>query len=163
MFEEDLHAKRVLSLAHATLGVVHAASLSVHAIGQALAWARGGVQKHGIKQVDRLLSNEAVDVWKLAASWVPYVLAERTEALVVLCGPRRCPRVKQLLSASIRPPSVRLRGDMLTRCRTHIRKLFQPQQKTIAETSLLDVRRPLMMMRRKRQIQLELTFRFGND
>lgn len=31
LFEEDLHAKRVLSLAHATLGVVHAASLSVHA------------------------------------------------------------------------------------------------------------------------------------
>ncbi|NNC00455.1 IS4 family transposase, partial [Corallococcus exiguus] len=84
LFEEDLHAKRVLSLAHATLGGVHAASLSVHAIGQALAWARGGVQKHGIKQVDRLLPNEAVDVWKLAASWVPYVLAERTEALVAL-------------------------------------------------------------------------------
>ncbi|NNC00390.1 IS4 family transposase, partial [Corallococcus exiguus] len=38
LFEEDLHAKRVLSLAHATLGVVHAASLSVHAIGQALDW-----------------------------------------------------------------------------------------------------------------------------
>ncbi|ATB45119.1 hypothetical protein [Corallococcus macrosporus] len=84
LFEEDLHAKRVLSLSHATLGVVHAASLSVHAIGQALAWARGGVQKHGIKQVDRLLSNEAVDVWKLAAAWVPYVLAERTEAVVAL-------------------------------------------------------------------------------
>ncbi len=84
VFEQDLHAKRVLSLSHATLGVVHAASLSVHAIGQALAWARGGVEKHGIKQVDRLLSNEAVDVWTLAASWVPYVLAERTEALVAL-------------------------------------------------------------------------------
>lgn len=44
LFERDLHAKRVLSLAHATLGLVHAASLSVHAIGQALAWARGGVE-----------------------------------------------------------------------------------------------------------------------
>jgi len=43
--EEDLHAKRVLSLSHATLGVVHAASLSVHAIGQALAWARGGMHR----------------------------------------------------------------------------------------------------------------------
>ncbi|WP_426731018.1 IS4 family transposase [Myxococcus faecalis] len=84
LFEQDLHAKRVLSLSHATLGVVHAASLSVHAIGQALAWARGGMEKHGIKQVDRLLSNEAVDVWKLAAAWVPYVLAERSEALVAL-------------------------------------------------------------------------------
>ncbi|MFP2932900.1 hypothetical protein ACLESO_48685 [Pyxidicoccus sp. 3LG] len=78
LFEEDLHAKRVLSLSHATLGVVHAAPLSVHAMGQALAWARGGVQKHGIKQVDRLLSNEGVD--ELAAAWVPYLLAQRTEA-----------------------------------------------------------------------------------
>ena len=43
LFEEDLHAGR--ALAHATLGAVHAASLSVHAIGQALAWARGGVEK----------------------------------------------------------------------------------------------------------------------
>ncbi len=42
------------------------------------------MQKHGIKQVDRLLSNEAVDAWKLAASWVPYVLAKRTEAVVAL-------------------------------------------------------------------------------
>ncbi|MCP3143497.1 hypothetical protein [Pyxidicoccus xibeiensis] len=43
--------------------------MSVHTIGQALAWARGSVQKHGITQVDRLLPNEAVDVWKLAAAW----------------------------------------------------------------------------------------------
>ncbi|MFY2558291.1 IS4 family transposase [Corallococcus terminator] len=84
LFEEDLHARRVLSLSYATLGAVHAASLSVHAIGQALAWARGGVEKHGIKQVDRLLSNEGVDVWKLLPSWVAFVLAERTEALVAL-------------------------------------------------------------------------------
>ncbi len=84
LFEEDLHARRVLSLAHATLGAVRAASLSVRAIGQALAWARGGVEKHGIKQVDRLLSNEGVDVWKLCPSWVAFVLAQRTEALVAL-------------------------------------------------------------------------------
>ena len=31
MFEQDLHARRVLSLANATTGVIHAASLSVHA------------------------------------------------------------------------------------------------------------------------------------
>lgn len=41
LFEEDLHAKRILSLAYAVLGVVHAASLGVHLIGKALAWARG--------------------------------------------------------------------------------------------------------------------------
>jgi hypothetical protein len=32
LFGEDLHAKRVLSVALATLGVIHAASLSVHAV-----------------------------------------------------------------------------------------------------------------------------------
>lgn len=84
LFEYDEHAKRVLSLAHATLGVIHAASLSVHAIGQALAWARGGAEKHGVKQVDRMLSNAGVDVWKLLPAWCRFVLGERTEALVTL-------------------------------------------------------------------------------
>ena len=32
LFAEDLHAKRVLSLAHCTLGVIHAASPAIHAI-----------------------------------------------------------------------------------------------------------------------------------
>lgn len=84
LFGEDLHAKRVLSLSLATLGVVHAASLSVYAIGQALAMARGTKGKHGVKQVDRLLSNTGIDVWRLFALWVPYVLGQRTEAVVSL-------------------------------------------------------------------------------
>jgi hypothetical protein len=84
LFAEDLHAKRVLSLCLATLGVIHAASLSVYAIGQALAVARGKKGKHGVKQVDRLLSNRGVDVWRLFSLWVPYVLGQRTEAVVVL-------------------------------------------------------------------------------
>jgi hypothetical protein len=84
LFEEDLHAKRVLSLSLATLGVIHAASLSVYAIGQALAVARGTQGKHGIKQVDRLLSNTGIPVWNLFSLWVPYVLGQRNEALVAL-------------------------------------------------------------------------------
>jgi hypothetical protein len=84
LFGQDLHAKRVLSLALATLGVIHAASLSVYAIGQAVALARGTQGKHGVKQVDRLLSNSGIAVWKLLALWVPYVLGQRTEALVAL-------------------------------------------------------------------------------
>ncbi len=71
LFGEDLHAKRVLSLSLATLGVIQAASLSVYAIGQALAIARGTKGKHGVKQVDRLLSNKGIDVWHLFALWVP--------------------------------------------------------------------------------------------
>ena len=84
LFGEDLHAKRVLSLGLATLGVIHAASLSVYAIGQALAGARGKKGKHGVKQVDRLLSNTGVDVWHLFSLWVPYVMGQRTEAVVAL-------------------------------------------------------------------------------
>lgn len=84
LFGEDLHAKRVLSLSLATLGVIHAASLSVYAIGQALALARGTKGKHGVKQVDRMLSNSGIDVWQLFALWVPYVLGQRSEAVVSL-------------------------------------------------------------------------------
>ncbi|WP_414640862.1 hypothetical protein [Archangium sp.] len=60
LFEEDLHARRVLSLSYAVLGVIHSASLGVHTIGNALAWARGTHSKHGVKQVDRLLSNPGI-------------------------------------------------------------------------------------------------------
>ncbi|WNG20954.1 IS4 family transposase [Cystobacter fuscus] len=84
LFEEDLHAKRVLSLAYAVLGVIHAASLGVHLIGKALAWARGTKSKHGVKQVDRLLSNQDINVWELFAQWVPYALGQRKEAVVAL-------------------------------------------------------------------------------
>ena len=37
LFAEDLHAKRVLSLSQCTLGVIHAASLAIHAIGIGMA------------------------------------------------------------------------------------------------------------------------------
>ncbi len=84
IFEGDLHAKRILSLSYAVLGVLHAASLGVHFIGRALAWARGTQSKHGVKQVDRLLSNKGIDVWALFAFWVPYVLGQRTEMVVAL-------------------------------------------------------------------------------
>ncbi len=84
LFAEDLHAKRVLSLSLATLGVIHAASLSVYAIGQAVAVARGTKGKHGVKQVDRLLSNAGLNVWHLLSLWVPYVLAQRTEVVIAL-------------------------------------------------------------------------------
>ena len=52
VYGDDLHAKRIASLAGATLGVMHSASLAVAMIGQALAQARGLVTKHAVKQVD---------------------------------------------------------------------------------------------------------------
>ena len=62
VFGADLHVKRIESLADATFGVMHSASLAVAMIGQALAQARGLVTKHAIKQVDRMLSNNGIDV-----------------------------------------------------------------------------------------------------
>jgi hypothetical protein len=84
LFAEDLHAKRVLSLSHATLGAIHSASLAVHLVGIGMAEARGVNSKHAIKQVDRLLNNRAIDVWDLFGSWVLFVLGERKEILVTL-------------------------------------------------------------------------------
>jgi hypothetical protein len=92
LFADDLHAKRVLSLAGATLGVIESASLAVAMIGQGLALARGRLTKHAIpldalasgKQVDRLLSNPGIDVDALLVHWVPYVVGERSSITVAM-------------------------------------------------------------------------------
>ena len=84
LLEGDLHGKRVLSLSHATLGVMVSASLAVAVIGRSLAQARGLLTRHAIKQVDRLLSNQAIDPWEIAARWVPEVIGSSTDILVVM-------------------------------------------------------------------------------
>jgi Transposase DDE domain len=84
LYGPDLHAKRVASLAGATLGVMTAASLAVAMIGHALAQARGLVTKHAVKQVDRLLSNDSVNVWDSFARWVPHQIAGRQDILVAM-------------------------------------------------------------------------------
>jgi Transposase DDE domain len=84
LYGTDLHAKRIASLAGATLGVMQAASLAVAMIGQALAQARGLVSKHAIKQVDRLLSNNGIDVWDSFARWVAHQIGERRDILVAM-------------------------------------------------------------------------------
>ena len=84
LFDGDLHAKRVLSLANATLGVVRTASLAVHTIGLGLAQACGLNTKHAIKQVDRLLSNEGIDIDAALRHWVPYVVGPRTSINVAI-------------------------------------------------------------------------------
>lgn len=83
IFDYDLHAKRVASLADATVGALQGAQLAVGALGRALAVAKELDAKHAIKQVDRFFSNTGVDVWKLAANWVPFVLGEGRPEIVV--------------------------------------------------------------------------------
>ena len=92
LYGPDLHAKRVDSLAGATLGVMAGASLAVSMIGQALAQARGLVTKHAVpldalasgKQVDRLMSNAGIDVWDSFARWVPQQVGAQPDILVAM-------------------------------------------------------------------------------
>ena len=84
IFADDLHAKRVASLAGATVGVLEGAALGIHAIGNALAVAEGLDSKHAVKQVDRMLSNGGIDVWQLFANWVPFIVGDRQEIVAAL-------------------------------------------------------------------------------
>src|SRR3954451_270978 len=79
-----LHAKRIASLADATVGVMHTASLAVCTIGHGLAIARGLNARHAVKQVDRMLSNPGIDVDQVLALWVPFVIGARTSLLVAM-------------------------------------------------------------------------------
>jgi hypothetical protein len=81
---EDIHTKRVGSLANATLGVMTGASLGVAVIGKSLAQARGLLPKHAIKQVDRLLSNSRLEAWDVFATWVPETVGSRTDIVVAM-------------------------------------------------------------------------------
>jgi hypothetical protein len=84
VLEQDLHAKRIDCLCDATLGVLHSASLAVCTIGQGLATARGLNPKHATKQVDRLLSNQGIEVDDILVRWVPYVIGARAAVVVAL-------------------------------------------------------------------------------
>lgn len=83
-FADDLHAKRVLSLASGVVGVLHSASLAIHAIGQGLAQAQGLAPKHATKQIDRLLSNQGLVLDELLPLWATFLLAQRSEARLTL-------------------------------------------------------------------------------
>lgn len=84
LFGADMHAKRVSSLAFAVFGVMTSASLAVSVIGQALAQARGKAVKHAIKQVDRLLSNQGIEVWEMFPLWIRHIIGERDELVIAM-------------------------------------------------------------------------------
>ena len=84
IFSEELHDKRVESLANGAVGAMQAATLGVSAIGRALAVAQGLDPKHAVKQVDRLLSNAGINVDEAQALWVPFVVGARQEVIVAL-------------------------------------------------------------------------------
>jgi hypothetical protein len=81
---EELHAKRVESLANYTVGTMHASSVAIHAIGAAYASVAEIQPKHGVKQVDRYLSNKGINVEALTAEWAKYVIGSRTEVNLIV-------------------------------------------------------------------------------
>jgi hypothetical protein len=82
VLDESVHAKRIRSLADATIGVMTGASLAVSVIGQSLAHAKNLTTKHAIKQVDRLLGNRGIVVWDMFEEWGKEVLGEQKELRV---------------------------------------------------------------------------------
>ncbi len=84
LFHEDMHAARVASLANGVVGVLVAAVVSIHAIGQAYAAVAGIKAKSGIKQVDRLLSNRGIDVESIQQQWVKFVVGVRKQIVIAM-------------------------------------------------------------------------------
>lgn len=84
VFGGDLHALRVVSLANGVVGILNAAVLSLAAIGQAYARVANITPKSGVKQVDRMLSNEGLDLSTLMKRWVQFVVGEVESIIVAL-------------------------------------------------------------------------------
>jgi hypothetical protein len=80
----DLHALRVVSLGNGVSGVLNSAVLSVHAIGQAYAQLARTTPKSGVKQTDRMLSNEGLDLGVIMSRWVKFVVGTHKSIIVAL-------------------------------------------------------------------------------
>jgi hypothetical protein len=79
-----LHAKQTESIADATVGALHASNASIAAIGRASARARGKHDKHAIKQVDRMLSNDRIRIDAVFDRYVRAVVGGRREIVAVI-------------------------------------------------------------------------------
>lgn len=84
IFGDDLHLARVRSLANGVTGMLNARTASVAAIGRAYAKARGIETKSGIKQIDRLLSNDGVQLDELLPLWVQHVVGSTPSIVVAI-------------------------------------------------------------------------------
>jgi hypothetical protein len=84
IFAPTEHAKRVESLVSGVTGITQAAVLSIHAIGRAYAQLAGITAKSGIKQIDRLLSNDNFDIEQILRTWVDFVIAKRLQIVIAL-------------------------------------------------------------------------------
>lgn len=84
MLGSHMHLKRAESIAYAVIGAMHAGRWSIAEIGRAMARARGTSPKHGIKQIDRLLSNEDFDLGDGFKGSVPFIVGARKRIVVAI-------------------------------------------------------------------------------
>ena len=84
LFGDEVHAKRVFSVAGATTGLLVGGIACVGVIGRGLAVARGLVDKHAVKQVDRLLGTHVLADRKLRRLWAREVIGEAKEVFINL-------------------------------------------------------------------------------
>jgi hypothetical protein len=81
---DELHVKQVDSLAHAVVGALHADRAGVASIGRAAAHERDVVDKHSIKQVDRLLSNGKIEPTRVMRRIVRRLVGDRKDIVVAI-------------------------------------------------------------------------------
>ena len=79
-----MHKKRLQSVGMFVWGIMLSTRLSSATIGRSLAKGRNKSAKHGIKQIDRLLGNDKIDVVKELPGYVRWVVALRTAIVVSL-------------------------------------------------------------------------------
>lgn len=84
VFGERLHLALVRSMSNGVSGVLNASLASVAAIGRAYAELAEISSKSGIKQVDRLLSNEGVELPEVMSLWVKHVVGETPSVVVAM-------------------------------------------------------------------------------
>lgn len=84
IFGEQLHLATVRSLANGVCGALNATLASTAAIGRAYAELAGIRDKSGVKQVDRLLSNQGVALSEVMALWVKHVVGQTPSIVVAM-------------------------------------------------------------------------------
>lgn len=84
LFGEDLHLARVRSIANGVVGILGATVVSIAAIGRAYARLADIKSKSGVKQVDRLLSNDALLLDELMPLWVQHVVGTIDNIVVAM-------------------------------------------------------------------------------
>lgn len=79
-----LHAKQIESVTHAIVGAMAAPSAGVASLGRSAAAMRFKDAKHGIKQVDRLLSNRKIDDLDLVKQHLGFVVGSRRQIVLTM-------------------------------------------------------------------------------